>query len=274
MGNRINNNSSADVDLESSCLWMGVTIEDLVREFRSQAWGGRLALREFERVLTALGLDAQAVGRGLFSAFDRDKSGYVDFKELFLGLSLLLSPSNENRLECAFQMMDANNSGRVSLSEVTGFIRVVAPIDTSSHDIQTLSSRIMREADKDRDGCISFREFMKWPGHRVVLNWIDLHYERVLLQVKLFENSQGVPIHSRDSYETTRSHYSGADVSSSGQGHTVLNASGYDSGATDGLGRGPKGTEGLGRGHPRDVPSVAIPQWKHGETLQRATQQG
>ena len=97
--------------------WEGITTADLVRVFRSESWAGTLVLSEFQRVLTKLGLDGRAIGRQLFEAFDQDGSGHLDFRECFIGLSLLLSSSQEERLECAFFMIDQNGTGRISREE-------------------------------------------------------------------------------------------------------------------------------------------------------------
>ena len=160
--------------------WEGITITDLVRVFRSEAWGGTLVLSEFERVLSKLGVDGRAVGRGLFAAFDTDNSGTLDFKEMFIGLSLLLSSSREQRLECAFLMMDDNGSGRVSQREVEVFLKAIAPRSVGAAEIRALSTQIMREVDTDRSGLITYREFMMWPGKTAVLSWLDAYHERVL----------------------------------------------------------------------------------------------
>ena len=105
--------------------WSNVTRSDLTRVFRSESWGGTLILSEFERVLDKLGLDGRALGRRLFEAFDQDGNRQLDFREMFIGMSLLLSGSREERLESAFMMMDSNGSGRVSRDEM----EVPAPSD-------------------------------------------------------------------------------------------------------------------------------------------------
>ena len=86
--------------------WESITAADLVRVFRSESWAGTLVVSEFQRVLDTLGLDGRAIGRSLFEAFDQDGNGQLDFREMFIGMALLLSSSRDERLECAFSMMD------------------------------------------------------------------------------------------------------------------------------------------------------------------------
>ena len=74
---------------------------------------------------------------------DQDGSGTLSFRETFIGLALLLSPSHEQRMECAFMMMDANSSGRVSLDELHNFLQYIAPLSTSKYDIAALSEQAL-----------------------------------------------------------------------------------------------------------------------------------
>jgi len=159
--------------------WAGLTNRDIVRVFRSEQWAGSLDIAEFERVLGKLGLP-MSCGPGLFDAFDQDGSGTLDFRETFVGLSLLLSGSMETRMECAFAMMDDNGSGRVSRMEVEVFLQSIAPRSVSRFEITTLASTIMREADTNRSGLITFQEFIMWPGKQAVLDWIDAYHSRIL----------------------------------------------------------------------------------------------
>ena len=78
--------------------WRDLTTTDLVRLFRAESWAGTLVPQEFARVLDRLGLDGEAIGPKLFAAFDQDGNGELDFRELFLGMSLLLGDSREQRL--------------------------------------------------------------------------------------------------------------------------------------------------------------------------------
>ena len=162
--------------------WDGISSKELVRVFRTKAWGGSLILSEFERVLDKLGLDGRTLGKRLFDAFDRDGNRQLDFREMFIGMSLLLSGSREERLESAFMMMDSNGSGRVSQDELQPFLQNIAPSYVAKHEIADLSTQIMREADTNRSGLIDFREFLRWPGKHAVLTWIDQYQSSCLLR--------------------------------------------------------------------------------------------
>ena len=95
--------------------------------FHSEAWAGTLIPSEFARVLDKLGLDGNKLSAKLFHAFDLDNSGHLDFKEVFIGMALLLSSSREQQLQSTFDMMDDNGSGRVSQQEISKFLRYICP---------------------------------------------------------------------------------------------------------------------------------------------------
>jgi len=160
--------------------WSLITAKDVIKAFASESWAGELSLSEFERVLVKLGINGPAVGRQLFGCFDQDGSGMLDFREAFIGLSLLCSGNREERLECAFMMIDENGSGRVSKEEIEVFLRSIAPRSVSRYEIDSLTATIMREVDTDRSGLITFREFILWPGKQAILDWIDAYHSRVL----------------------------------------------------------------------------------------------
>ena len=79
-------------------------------------------------------------------------------------------------------MMDENGSGRVSQAEVHSFLRAIAPKSTARHEIRALAAQIMREADANRSGLITYSEFMQWPGKQAVLNWIDAYQSIVMVR--------------------------------------------------------------------------------------------
>ena len=93
--------------------WDGLSENMLERVFRSESWQGTLTLVEFERFLNKLGLDGQALGSRLFAAFDGDANGYLDWKEVFIGMALLLPAPWKTKVKCAFGMMDIYESGEV-----------------------------------------------------------------------------------------------------------------------------------------------------------------
>ena len=160
--------------------WDGLTESVLERVFRSESWQGTLTLVEFERFLNKLGLDGQALGSRLFAAFDGDANGYLDWKEVFIGMALLLPAPWKTKVKCAFGMMDEDSSGFASPSELERFVKRIAPLDANQARIKALAREMMSGGDINRNGQLSYDEFEAWEGKRHVLQWIDAFIERVL----------------------------------------------------------------------------------------------
>jgi len=75
------------------------------------------------------------------------------------------------------------------------FLTVIASRSVTQQEVHSLATRIIRDADVDRDGSISFREFMLWPGKQAVLDWLDAYYNRVLGRLGgVAVSSRGLPV--------------------------------------------------------------------------------
>ena len=53
----------------------------------------------------------------LFSLFDTDGNGYVDFNELASGLSVLCGGTSHDKVRAAFDLYDVNQDGFISFEE-------------------------------------------------------------------------------------------------------------------------------------------------------------
>ena len=58
----------------------------------------------------------------LYTLFDADGSGVVDFTELSSGLSVLCGGSRDEKARAAFNLYDYNGDGVISLDEMTRFL--------------------------------------------------------------------------------------------------------------------------------------------------------
>ena len=134
--------------------------------------------------MVQLGVEGRAYGKALFAAFDQDGNGQLTYREVFIGMSLLLACSNEERLRSAFMMMDADASGTASRAELEAFLRFIAPPGVSKADVVRISKAMLLEADTNRTGALSYPEFMAWPGRHTVLEWIDAFHNRVMTSLQ------------------------------------------------------------------------------------------
>ena len=78
-------------------------------------------------------------------------------------------------------MIDVNGSGRISREEMLLFLKCIAPRSATRQQIGVLAMQIIHEADVNKSGLVTFREFMRWPGKQAVLNWIDAHHDCVIM---------------------------------------------------------------------------------------------
>jgi len=164
--------------------WDAISNATLLKVFRSETERDGLTCDGFCEVLMKLGLDDNGVGAQLFDAFDQDASETLDFREMFLGLSLLLSGSIERRLRCAFDLIDSNGSGKVSPAELEAFLRPIAPKSMSKHRLGALVTQIIKEADTNETGLVDAGEFLEWPRKGLVLEWIDAYNATILARYR------------------------------------------------------------------------------------------
>jgi calcium-dependent protein kinase len=90
----------------------------------------------------------------LMRSLDKDGNGYVDYTEFITGAINRATILNMDNLTVAFKMLDADDSGFISLDELKG------AFDSHGEKDAAMFNEIMKEADKNNDGQISFEEFI------------------------------------------------------------------------------------------------------------------
>lgn len=119
----------------------------------------------------------QEIVDGLFSLFDSDGSGFVDFGELASGLSVLCGGTQQQKVRAAFALFDFNGDGVISLEEMTRYLtsvfkvlfQVSPPENMAAlHGItpeelgQVTAQQAFQEADLDEDGKLTLEGFTRW----------------------------------------------------------------------------------------------------------------
>lgn len=124
----------------------------------------------------------------MFDAFDEDKSGYLDFKELSLILAIETDTRDSEIINFSFKIFDTDRDGKISANELQRVIRVSFPLvkilknkkklkvllikimaDTHYYEqkeeegikgLKALADSAIAEFDKDGDGYLNEAEFL------------------------------------------------------------------------------------------------------------------
>ena len=159
----------------------GLDPRQVFRQLGAYANGeGRLTRARFARAFAELfgdapESDAKAVLNAAFDLFDDNNDGLVDGAELAAGLGSLCGGRHDVKVRLCFDLFDADNDGYLDEWEVRRYLRSVyrtAPgqdlLDEDGERVRpedlaaATASTIIREADSDGDGRVSFDEFARW----------------------------------------------------------------------------------------------------------------
>jgi len=97
----------------------------------------------------------------LFTIFDLDKSGSIDFKELSVGLSTLGSGSLEKKLKFVFGLFDTSNTGHINREQLTVAFRTLFSMQYSGDSeklVKIYVSIFVEVYDTNKDDNITFDE--------------------------------------------------------------------------------------------------------------------
>jgi len=153
---------------------------------RSSGPDRKLTRSQFNQLFEALAAEKDGVPESerntweaaldqLFSLFDTSQTGYVDFKELGAGLTLLCGGAGNAKARAAFQLYDISGTGYISFQDMVDFLSSIYRVMYESNPglgkqvgcgHQELAESTAREcfeqADLDRDFRLSYQEFEAW----------------------------------------------------------------------------------------------------------------
>jgi serine/threonine-protein phosphatase 2B regulatory subunit len=98
----------------------------------------------------------------LARVIDTDGNGTVDFVEFakILGVFASRSGSNLAKAEVMFRIYDVNNDGFISNGDLYSSLKLMVGNNLEDVQIQQLVDRTIYQADTDKDGKLSFDEFL------------------------------------------------------------------------------------------------------------------
>jgi len=102
----------------------------------------------------------------VLSVFDTNKDNEIEFSEFISGLATFTQKGNkENKLKFAFQIYDIDGDGYISNGELFQVLKIMVGQNLTDTQLQQIVDKTILEADKDKDGRISFEEFVKMIGN-------------------------------------------------------------------------------------------------------------
>uniref|UniRef100_A0A0A9DH90 non-specific serine/threonine protein kinase n=1 Tax=Arundo donax TaxID=35708 RepID=A0A0A9DH90_ARUDO len=117
---------------------------------------GRVTLQELKAGLRKVGSKlAEPEMELLMEAADVNGNGYLDYGEFVAVTIHLQRLSNDDHLRTAFLFFDKDSSGYIERAELAD-----ALADDSGHTDDAALNNVLREVDTDKDGRISFDEFV------------------------------------------------------------------------------------------------------------------
>jgi Ca2+-binding EF-hand superfamily protein len=99
----------------------------------------------------------------LFTIFDTDKSGSIDFKELNVGLSILGEGTLEKKIKFVFSIFDTTNTGRITKDQLQTTFRTLFSMLYSGDSeklVQLYVNVLLQLYDENKDQTITYDELL------------------------------------------------------------------------------------------------------------------
>ena len=139
-------------------------IQTRFEQFCVQHPDGKIPKDDFKSTLQTCysGCDIKKIDEYMYRMYDKDRDGFIDFKEFTVCLYMLSSGSPEEKLRQIFKVFDINNDGVISQLEMTKLVREMYNlIDRPSHvNPISFAKQIFNEMDTDHDGEVSEEDFI------------------------------------------------------------------------------------------------------------------
>ncbi|CAL8353313.1 unnamed protein product [Gadus morhua 'NCC'] len=150
----------------------GTTLEDITacesyqwyRKFMTECPSGLLTYYEFKKFfgLKNLSESSDAYARSMFSAFDMNNDGCMDFMEYVAALSLVLKGEVQQKLRWYFKLYDVDGSGCINRDELLLIITSIRAINGTLNEVsaEDFADMVFDKIDTNGDGELSYDEFM------------------------------------------------------------------------------------------------------------------
>ena len=144
------------------------TIKGWFKGFKQDCPDGKLTPTQFidnYKKLFPKGTNADDFCSHIFRTFDKDKNGFVDFKEFLLTINVTSTGTADEKLKWAFKMYDIDDDGVIVEDEMVKIVRAIydvieagkmKPIDSPEERARTIFKRM----DTNNDCHVTEEEFV------------------------------------------------------------------------------------------------------------------
>lgn len=134
-------------------------------KFMTECPSGLLTFYEFKRFfgLKNLSDSSNAYVRTMFTTFDMNNDGFIDFMEYVAALSLVLKGGVEQKLRWYFKLYDVDGSGCIDRDELLQIIKSIRAINGIPYNMsaEDFTNMMFDKIDVNGDGELSYEEFME-----------------------------------------------------------------------------------------------------------------
>uniref|UniRef100_A0A7S2TXC0 EF-hand domain-containing protein n=1 Tax=Lotharella oceanica TaxID=641309 RepID=A0A7S2TXC0_9EUKA len=133
---------------------------------------------QFQGALEEAGINVKDNTRliGLFTAFDKNESGTINFREYVLGMSACSKGTAREKISLSFQVYDVDNSGKITQEEMVRVLTSVAKYEKGAKGesldpevIKKFVAEVFEKYDQRKNNVLTYDEYM-----RAVMNHPDL----------------------------------------------------------------------------------------------------
>jgi len=136
-------------------------------QFRKESPSGYIGRAEFKAVMQQLAVNDEFLQNVLFTVFDTNHDGQINFQEFVVSLSIMTKGSPAEKLEFAFNLYDLDHNGFIERSEMVriteAFSKLVGPLVTFSgkkhQNAASMIDEFFDAMDANGDGRISLEEY-------------------------------------------------------------------------------------------------------------------
>ncbi|XP_028301977.1 guanylyl cyclase-activating protein 1 [Gouania willdenowi] len=135
------------------------------RKFMTECPSGLLTFYEFKKFFGLRNLTeaSNAYVMTMFSTFDMNDDGFIDFMEYVAALSLVLKGGVQQKLRWYFKLYDIDGSGCIDRDELLLIFRSIEAINGIPTDLsaEDFTNMVFDKIDINGDGELSYEEFME-----------------------------------------------------------------------------------------------------------------